>query len=303
MTGATGFIGNALAQTLLAQGDEVRILSRRPVDATGVLRGAQWFQGDLCRPIDVGFLDGVDIVYHLAAELHDPTRMSAVNVQGTKNLLAAAAGRLRRWIQLSSVGVYGPPKDLVINEDTSPAPANEYERTKLAGDHLVEEACRRNGTEYTILRPSNVIGANMKIGSVFALVNAVRRRRYFYIGPRDAVATYVHIEDVVAALVACQAAPTGRIYNLSCDCLWKELIECIASAVGVSSPRLRLPAFPMRLMIRLLEGWVPLPLTSGGLASLTNRSCYPADRIVKELGFTFARPLPEAIEDIVNAMS
>jgi nucleoside-diphosphate-sugar epimerase len=302
ITGGTGFIGRPLARTLLEGGNEVRVLSRRTVETTSTFQGARWYQGDFCHPIDPAFLNGVDTLYHLAAELSNSAQMEAVNVQGTANLLTAAkrAG-VRRWIQLSSVGVYGPPTSLIVKEETTPKPANEYERTKLVSERLVDEACRRSNMEHVILRPSNVIGADMKNGSFFALVKAVSRDRYFFIGPRGAIATYVHVEDVVRALVACQEAVKGSIYNLSSDCTWEALIERIASLVGVRSPRIRIPAAPLRLVIGALEGHMRVPITSGRLASLTGRSRYSSDRIVKELGFAFTKPMPEGIEDVVRA--
>jgi nucleoside-diphosphate-sugar epimerase len=302
ITGATGFIGRPLVEAFLNRGDEVRVLSRRSSDTTSTFQGAKWCQGDLCHPINPAFLDGVDTPYHLAAELGNPAQMEAVNVQGTANLLKAAkSAGIRRWIQLSSVGVYGPKRELLVTEETTPAPANEYERTKLAADRLVQEACHRSDMDYVILRPSNVIGADMKNGSFFALVKAVSRGRYFFIGPRGAVATYVHAEDVARALVACQKAVKGSIYNLSSDCTWEALIERIASLVGVRSPRMRIPALPLRLVIRALENHTRLLLNSSRLASLTNRSRYSSDRIVHELGFSFAKPMPDGMEDVVRA--
>jgi nucleoside-diphosphate-sugar epimerase len=302
ITGGTGFIGRPLVKTLLEGGDEVRVLSRRPADTRSTFQGVRWYQGDFCHPIDPAFLRGVDTLYHLAAELNKPEEMEAVNVQGTANLLSAATkAGVRRWIQLSSIGVYGPPKGLLVTEETTPEPANEYERTKLASDRLLDETCQRSDMDYVILRPSNVIGAEMKNGSFFALVKAVSRGRYFFIGPRGAIATYVHVEDVVHALVACQKAPKGGVYNLSSDCTWEVLIERIASLVGVRPPRLRIPALPLRLVIGALEDHMRLPLTSGRLASLTSRSRYSSDRIFEELGFAFAKPMPEGIEDVVKA--
>jgi len=302
ITGGTGFVGRPLVRTLLEGGNEVRVLSRRPVDTTSTFQGARWYQGDFRHPIDPAFLNGVDTLYHLAAELTNSAQMQAVNIQGTANLLTAAkrAG-VRSWIQLSSVGVYGPPRSLIVKEGTTPKPANEYERTKLASDRLVDEACRRSKMEHVILRPSNIIGVGMKNGSFFALVKAVSRGRYFFIGPRGAIATYVHVEDVVRALVECPKPPMRGVYNLSSDCTWEVLIERIASLVGVRSPRLRIPALPLRLVIRALEGHMRLPLNSSRLASLTNRSRYSSDRIIHELGFSFAKPMPDGIEDVVRA--
>ena len=178
-------------------------------------------------------------------------------------------------------------------------PLNEYERTKLASDLLVEETCKNTSLEYSILRPSNVIGAKMKNGSFGALVNAVRRGRFCYFGPRGSIATYVHVDDVARALIACQDAPSGSVFNLSSDCMWEELIGQISLLVGVRPPRLRLPAMPVKMVLRALEGRLRLPITCSRLASLTNRSRYSSERIVREIGFTYSRPMPVGIEDVV----
>ena len=261
------------------------------------------FRGDICQSIPPGFLEGVETVYHLAAELHDQSRMNTVNVDGTSTLLAAAAAAgVRRWVQLSSVGVYGPPTCPVVTEGTVPMPLNEYERTKLAADRLVEEIGKRTRLEYSILRPSNIIGANMKNGSFGALVNAVRRGRFCYFGPSGSIATYVHVEDVARALIACRDAPSGSVFNLSSDCTWEELIDRISLLIDVRPPRLRIPAMPVKMVLRALEGQVRLPLTRSRLASLTNRSRYSSERIVRELGFTYSRPMPTGIENVVAVM-
>ena len=303
ITGGSGFIGTLLVRHHINLGDQVRILSRHRADALPDLHGSMPFQGDFSQHIPRNFLDGADLVYHLAAELGDESRMHAVNVVGTSNLLrAAVSAGVRRWVQLSSIGVYGPPTCPVVTEATVPMPLNEYERTKLASDLLVEETCKNTSLEYSILRPSNVIGAKMKNGSFGALVNAVRRGRFCYFGPRGSIATYVHVDDVARALIECQDAPSGSVFNLSSDCLWDDLVGEIARLVGVRAPRLRLPLLPLKAALRALDGRIKLPITSSRLASLTNRSTYSSTRIIQDLGFTYSRPMPGGIEDVVKAM-
>ena len=303
ITGATGFIGIALVKALAGRGNEVRILSRKQTIESPALFGAKHFQGDIGLAIPAGFLEGVDTLYHLAAELEEPSKMDTVNVRGTSALLTAAVSAgVCRWIQLSSVGVYGPPTCPVVTEAIVPMPLNEYERTKLASDLLVEETCKNTSMEYSILRPSNVIGAKMKNGSFGALVNAVSRGRFCYFGPRGSIATYVHVDDVARALVACRDAPSGSVFNLSSDCLWEDLIDQISLLIGVRPPRLRIPAMPVKIVLRALEGRIRLPITCSRLASLTNRSRYSSERIVRELGFTYSRPMPVGIEDVVAVM-
>lgn len=244
--------------------------------------------------------EGVDLVYHLAAEIEDPEKMKALQIRGTQNLLEAAqTAGVRRWIQLSSVGVYGPPGAQVIHEQTEPAPIGLYEKTKFKADCLVETTCRGFGMEYVILRPSNVLGSGMKNQSFFSLVQAVRQRRFFYIGPPGAIATFVHADDVARALIACQQAPSGSIYNLSSDCSWEAIIGQIASYLCVPAPTTRLPKLPLQLILQALDGRVKIPLTISRLNSLTRRAGYSIERIVNELNFSFAKPMPEGIRDLL----
>jgi nucleoside-diphosphate-sugar epimerase len=125
---------------------------------------------------------------------------------------------------------------------------------------------------------------------------------FFYVGRHGAVATYVHVDDVVAALMKCAVEPKakGRIYNLSSDCLLEDLIKHIASSLGVRLPWLCLPESLIRAAVGLVEGWVRIPLSQPRIDALVSRTRYPADRIVSELGFNFSRPMPTAIEDFAK---
>lgn len=301
VTGGTGFVGRSLLRILLKRGNEVRVLSRRTVDSKTTFQKARWYKGDFRHPIESSFLGGVDILYHLAAELTNSAQMEAVNVQGTKNLLQAAqkAG-VRQWIQLSSVGVYGKRLDQITTEETIPAPVNKYEKTKLVSDQLVAQVCRQARIKHSILRPSNVIGPEMRNRSFFDLIEAVKNKKFFYIGPRGALATFVHVDDVARALIACQDAPDGSIYNLSSDCSWEELVEKIAADVGVSKPRYRIPEFPVRAVGKLLKGTIPFPLTQTRIDALTRRCGFPSYRIMKQLQFKFSKPMPKGIRDLLG---
>src|SRR5581483_11636595 len=114
VTGATGFIGGALAQRLLAQGWQVHVLARRPDSASSLAaRGASVFVGDVTRldTIRPAF-KGVNVVFHCAAvvDLVKPDRAAMVqaNVEGTRNVLQAASeARVGRVVHLSSVAAIG----------------------------------------------------------------------------------------------------------------------------------------------------------------------------------------------------
>ena len=305
ITGASGFIGSALMRRHLAAGDRVRILTRglRPLP---VGFGAVAFHGDLAQPDHTGlkgFVDGVDVLYHCAAEISVTERMQATNVDGTCALLAAAEGRVGRWVQLSSVGVYGRPSDGVVAEDAPMAPVGVYEETKAASDKLVLESSRRGRLSTVVVRPSIVFGQEMPNQSIAAWVRVIDRGLFFFIGSPGASANYIHVSNVVDALMSCgsSAAAEGRVYNVSDWCTIETFVGAIADAIGRPRPTLRLPELPVRAMVRAVGCMTRLPLTESRIDALVTRRRYPIDRIERELGYRIAVPIVDGVTRMLAA--
>ena len=301
ITGGTGFIGRLLAEAHLKRGDRVRVLTRRLGSQPF---GTTPFAGDLASSVPIAFADGADVVYHLAAEMADAARMRRVNVQGTQRLLDSAMGRCGRWVQLSSVGVYGvPTRGEDITELTKPEPTNAYEASKLEADRAAEQTCANAGCDWCILRPSNVIGASMRNQSAFALVRAIMAGRFAFIGPRHAVSTYIHAGDVVAALQLLVGAPSGTIVNVSSDCPWTTLVQRICDRANCQRPRIRLPLPLARLLARTMGALPVFPLTPSRVESLARVGGYPDTHARNLLGYRPARPMPEGFDEVTDAVS
>jgi len=166
ITGASGFIGNRLAEVLVASGQPVRLLARDPDRLSALLR-------ESCQVIHGGLDDKdallaatrqVAIVFHCAANVRLWDRWDAyyrANVKGVELLLQAIMlnnNQLPRLVHLSSADVYGFPRH-ACNET---APLNDagffYGRSKILGEKLIRKFNQQSGLPYTILRPCNVIG-------------------------------------------------------------------------------------------------------------------------------------------------
>jgi nucleoside-diphosphate-sugar epimerase len=302
ITGASGFIGSALVRRHLERGDVVCCLTRRPGRPHA---GVRCVEGDLERPDDrlVRFADGLDVLYHCAGEVIDTARMQAVNVDGVRALLSAAAGRIGRWVQLSSAGVYGPHRTGVISEDTEVAPANVYERTKAEADALVIDAgCRQAIASHVVLRPSIVFGAGMSNRSIAHLIRTIERGLFFFVGAPGASANYIHVANVADALVRCGTLPAaaGRTYNLSDWCTIEDFAGAIADALGRARPRLRVPELPIRCAVRLANRLVTLPLTESRVDALVNRSRYAVGRIQQDLQYAPVMSIPAGLAEMVG---
>jgi nucleoside-diphosphate-sugar epimerase len=305
ITGASGFIGCQLVRLHLARGDRVRILTRQP-QAAQSLGPVEVVLCDLAHPeVDAlaRFCDGADVIYHCAAQLGDPARMHGVNVLGTRRLLEFAQGRCNRWVQLSSVGVYGPAREGIVDESCPLAPQSEYEATKAEADRLVEQAAAAEAFSHTILRPSIVFGPNMPNRSLRQLVSAVARGMFFFIGPPGASANYIYVDNVVEALIACGTLPAarGRTYNLSDFRTMEEFVGAVAASIGKSVPHLRLPESPVRRLARTLGRLPGIPLTESRVDALTSRARYPSSRIERELGYVHRVSMEDGLQRLVES--
>lgn len=303
ITGGTGFIGKHLIVRHVARGDQVRYLTRKK--ATEDICGAFAHIGNLSSSIDElrQFVRGSDVLYHCAAELRNEAEMHRTNVLGTVNLLAAASGEIGRWVQLSSTGVYGSELHGDIHEDVEIKPVNAYEKSKAASDNLVYAAAEQQNLPCIVLRPSNVYGTDMPNQSLFQLIRMIDKGRFFFIGKQGAVANYIHVENVVDAMLLCGTAGlpiNGRAYIVSDHRTLEEFVGIIATSLEKGAPKKRLPESLVRTAVAL-AGLIPkFPLTSSRVDALTNRMVYRTDRIESELGYKNKISMEEGIGELAR---
>jgi nucleoside-diphosphate-sugar epimerase len=289
VTGGTGFIGRKLVLRHLELGDEVRVLSRRRPAELEFADSVNWYCGDLAGAGDLRpFVNNADILYHCAGEIRDESRMQAVHVAGTQNLIDAAAGAVGRWVQLSSVGVYGQPGSGVVTEQSPLLPLGVYETTKKQSDDLVTAAGRKDAFEWTILRPSIVYGEGMPNQSLFEMIRAVDGGYFFYIGCPGASANYIHVDNVVETLSLYCLLPqaTGKVFNLSDYATWEFVVGIVAKVLERRKPYARLPERMVRIISKTGMAFTQeFPLTNSRIDALTTRAAYPIDSIRKCLGY------------------
>ncbi len=303
ITGGTGFIGQRLIARHVARGDEVRYLTRQTpekaiVDASAVV-------GDLTTSVDKlrPFIQGVDVLYHCAAELQDATLMHKTNVLGTQNLLAAANGEVKRWVQLSSTGVYGNKPAQDVNEETPTNPINPYEVSKATADELVYAAMAAQQLQGVVLRPSNVYGIDMPNQSLFQLIKMIKRGWFFFIGQQGAMVNYIQVDNVIDALILCGTATlpaNDRTYIISDSCTIEAFVAIIATALGIPYPKKRLPEALVRLVARLADYLPRFPLRSSRVDALTYKHIYKTERIESELGYRHTISMTAGITELVR---
>jgi dihydroflavonol-4-reductase len=250
VTGAGGFIGAHVATALSTAGAEVRAFDLEPV-ATGSA-AIEPVVGDLLDPAALKrAMDGCDAVFHLAAlysySRHDAAAMQAINVDGTRRVLEAAARGTapRRVVHTSSCGTCGPVPGRAATEDDRPPEwelSVPYKQTKLEGERLAMQAAR-DGLDVVVVNPTTPVGPGDRrptpTGKMVADVARGRARAHLAGGALNVVA----VEDVAAGhLRAHERGRSGERYLLGGENLsMREVFAIVASAAGRRPPALPVP--------------------------------------------------------------
>lgn len=261
VTGANGFVGQALCERLVADGNSVIASLRSPESASSLPEGiTAVFIKSLAAETDWSdSLAEVEIVVHLAARVHvmhesaaDPlAEFRRINVEGTRTLAQSAlACGVKRFVFLSTIGVSGntTPPAKPFSEQSPRAPHNDYSRSKLEAEEALRSITSGSPMEFVILRAPLVYGpANP--GNALRLFQAVHQRRLLPLAAVHNRRSLIHVGNLVDAITLCCFHPraAGETYLLSDgeDASTPELIRRIASAFGIPA---RLFPIPPALM-------------------------------------------------------
>jgi dihydroflavonol-4-reductase len=315
VTGATGFVGAAVARALLREHWQVRVLARRGSDRRN-LKGldAEVSEGDLN---DVDSLQraahGCDGLFHVAADYRlgarDPKELYRTNVEGTRNVLnAAQRSGVRRIVYTSSVATIGIPADGTPgNEQSANSLENmigHYKRSKYLAEEVVREAAQ-DGIAVVIVSPSTPVGpGDLKPTPTGQLVlDAAAGRMPAYV---DTGLNIVHVDDVAAGhLLAYERGNAGERYILGGeDMSLREILEVIARLEGRNPPRVRLPYGVVLPLAYLAEGFAKLSGRSGritleGVRMSRKKMFFSSAKAARELGYRW-RPPEQAFEEAIR---
>lgn len=321
MTGVSGFVGANLAHELVAQGHRVKALVREGSD----LRGTKGLDFEIIRG-DVGnralleqAMRGCDWCFHVAASYYlwmkDYAPMYAANVEGTRNVLeAAAAAGCQRIVHTSTVGCIGLPKKGLNagqfgNEYTPLSPgqlSNHYKRSKWQAEQIALELAGK-GLPVVIVNPSTPVGPRdvkpTPTGKI--IVDFLNRKMPAFV---DTGLNWVHVRDVAMGhILAAEKGKVGERYILGhAEGNWtlEQMFKVLEELTGVPAPRVRIPywvAFGAGCVDECLSkitGKEPrAPL--GGVRMARYKMFFDPEKAVRELAIPQTSPrqaLQEAVE-------
>ena len=312
VTGGTGFLGRAIIERLLQEGDQVKALARSDASAgeLGVL-GAEPVRGDVLDPEALAAaMRGCDVVYHAAGAnafcARDPSPMFEVNVRGSQNVVRAAArAGVQRVVYTSSAATLGEASGTIGSEE-SPHRGwflSDYERSKFEAEQAVFATARETGVEIVSVNPASVQGPGRASGSARLLLDYLNGRLKAVV---DSQLSLVDIADCTEGhLLAGSRGTPGERYVLSGATLSvREGLALVASLVGVDRPLRALPPSLAMAVATAAEtlGWVRRrsPRICRELArTLIHGHAYDGSKATRALGLRYT-PIEETLRRTVD---
>jgi len=253
----------------------------------------QIIKGDLLRPEELTKLkDQFDFVIHLAGEKRDPTLFDSVNAIGLKNLLEGLSS-FKQFVLVSSVGVIGPPRSTVVDEETPARPLPGYESSKFLGEQLLTEFCRDRGYQYTILRPTSVFGEFHPNRPLLNWMKQIGSGKFFYLGKQNVYFNYVYADDVAQACcdVLENAKASNQILQVATPVPLPDAVDTVARELKVEPPKRRLPRWlgfaagaSLGTIQRVLGIRVPFDLRR--YRDMVAPTIYSGRKLERDFGFT-----------------
>jgi len=313
LTGATGFLGGAIARTLRAGGHGVRAVVRDQAKAADLAAiGVELHQGDVTdkASMHAPMID-VDGIFHVAGwykiGLRDRATAEAVNVAGTRHVLELMRDLgIRKGVYTSTLAVNSDTRGHVVDEDYryTSRHLSVYDDTK-AEAHRVALDFIAEGLPLVIVQPGLIYGPGdtSSVGTMF--------RRYLQrklpVIPKETAFCWAHVEDEARGhLLAMERGQPGRNYFLAGPvCTVVDALKLAESITGIPAPRVLMPRGVMQAtasLVALFDRWLPLPpeytaeglRVAGGVTYLGT-----AARAERELGW-HPRPLRDGLADTLR---
>jgi dihydroflavonol-4-reductase len=312
VTGGTGFLGRAILERLVGDGERVKALARSETSARvlGEL-GTEPVRGDV-RDLEAlaSAMRGCVLVYHAAGAnafcVRDPAPMFEVNVRGSQNVVRAAArAEVKRVVYTSSAATLGERKGTVGNEQTAHRGwfLSDYERSKFEAERAVLAAADETAVEVVCLNPASVQGPGRATGSTRLLLDYLNGRLKAVV---DSTLSLIDIADCAAGhLLAASRGKAGERYVLSGAMLTvREGLALLGRLAGIEQPLRTLPASLAMAVATAVEAWAWIrrdpPRICRELArTLTHGHAYDGSKAADELGLRYT-PIEETLRRTID---
>lgn len=244
ITGGLGFIGRRLIRKLVSNKAEVIILdnNKKERDDVDIDFGvADILDIDISQPFDLEHHD-ISIIFHLAALTNlkectkNPLKAFEINCLGTQNLLESIrSSRIERFIYMSTLGVYGIPKNLPMDEDHPTIPIEPYAASKLAGESVTMAYSNSYGVEASIARSFNAYGPGQRNDFIIPrIIEQGLEKDIIELENIKSTRDFIWVDDVAEGLIKIAEKGKDTLYNLGTgiETPVEEVIKIVGELLG-----------------------------------------------------------------------
>lgn len=251
VTGSTGFLGSWLVDVLAEKGYEIIATDAPGSDFShNISKGCKIVPANLAvGEVDHLFQDNPEILFHVAGVFHlnaPPSLLRAVNVKGVEKMCRASLKYgVKKFILISTVGVYGKPRRIPCREEDPKNPRNNYELTKWQGECVAVDYYEKKNLPLIVVRPTLIYGPRGRYGHALFMCAIAG----LYMRGRDKIRLMirggpifhsVHVEDVARASVyLAEKNEIGKVFNLADETPLplENFVEAFASNYGIGLGR------------------------------------------------------------------
>lgn len=313
VTGATGFIGKQLCQTLQNKGVHVTALGREhqrgPWDV--------FKTGDVAGILPLDLCENIDVVFHLAGIAHamkmpksEEDCYRRVNVEGTSHLLdLIRESEVRALVYFSSIKATADPGDDCVDEAFLDKPTDLYGISKRQAEELVLAFSQDYGFHVSVLRPTLVYGPAPK-GNLARMIKAIQAGRFPPLNISTNQRSMVSVTDLVRAaiLVAEHEQASGQVYIVSDGQTYstRDIYNAMCQALKKPPPRWHLPLWPLSVFAHLGDAigrllGRPFAFNSEALSRLLGSACYRNEKL-RQLGWQPSQTLQDVLPEMVGVV-
>lgn len=312
ITGASGFVGRAVLERLVATGRDVRALTRSDDSARALeAAGAEPVRGDIMDPASLApAMAGCEVVYHVAGLngfcLPDPHQLTRVNVWGTRSVVTAAgAAGVRRVVLTSSAATIGEARGTVATEHSPHRGGflSHYERSKFEAEREAFATAERVGVELVSVNPASVQGPGRVKGTARILIDALNGKLGMVV---DSRLSLVDVDDCARGHLLAEAkGGPGERYLLSGVTLsLTEALEILGRISGRPQEPRRLPPLVAMTMATAVGAMGRLrhrrpPVCREMVRTLLHGHAYDGSRATRELGLDYT-PIEESLRRTID---
>lgn len=284
ITGANGFIGSHLAEGLSKNHHVIAIVNKKTDFLNGL--NVEVIEWDITSKKVIKGLPEIDIVYHLAS-LTDMKKFHGnvsygkkVNVDGTENVIKCIGNTAKKFVYLSTLGVYGNAKHFPVSELEHPAPLEPYAMSKLEAENLTAALCQQYGLNFVIARLFNCYGERQKHNSLIpSLIIQTLNSNEVHIGNMKPTRDFIYVRDAVSALELLGKQKCTGIYNVGTG-IETSIAELMSKIIKTSGKKIKIIQDSSKFKEESIEvlrscadiskirvlGWSPKSLLMEGIA-------------------------------------